>query len=85
MHALATRSAVRTDKTGAGLRRRGGNAIANFILPSVERGRIPPELQAKCQRRKSEALQRLGALRDATVLVSCSDLKLYVKFPFTAR
>jgi hypothetical protein len=55
MHALATRSAVRTDKTGAGLRRRGGNAIANFILPSVERGRIPPELQAKGQRRKLEA------------------------------
>jgi hypothetical protein len=85
MYALAARRIERKAKTGMGTRVHGGKAIANLIPPSVERGRIPPELQAKCQRRKSEALQRLGALRDATVLVSCSDLKLYVKFPFTAR
>jgi len=52
MHALAARRTERKAKTGMAARVHGGNAIANFITPSVERGRIPAELQAKGQRKE---------------------------------
>ncbi len=52
MHALAARRIERRAKTGTAARVHGGNAIANFIPPSVERGRILAELQAKGQRKE---------------------------------
>jgi len=52
MHALAARRIERKAKTGTAARVRGVNAITNFIPPSVERGRIPAELQAKGQRKE---------------------------------
>jgi hypothetical protein len=64
MHALAARRAARKVKTGRAALVRGGNTNSNLIPPSIERGRIPAELQAKGQRRELEGLQRLGAQRD---------------------
>jgi hypothetical protein len=49
MPALAERAAARNNKTGRDARVCGGNAIAKFLAPPLERGRTTAEMQAKGQ------------------------------------
>jgi hypothetical protein len=52
MHALAARTAARRNKADKDVRVCNGNAIAKFLAPPLERGRISAEMQAKGQTKK---------------------------------
>jgi hypothetical protein len=76
MYALAARTVARKSKTGNDVRVCSENAIAKFLAPPLERGRIPAEMQAKGQTKKTRSARRSpGALSSIAIrkLLECED------------
>lgn len=68
MHALAARTAARKSKTGNDVRVCSGNAIAKFLAPPLERGRIPAEMQAKGHIKKTKRARRSPERRSSIAI-----------------